>query len=384
MRIKFIGARPSASGVVDYLLDTLQLSDKKVKILDGIGVDLSTSPKESVQQCANNIATSFDIQSSMRPTISKPLLHLSISWMPGEEISDEQMLKAAKTTLHRLGLDSAQYLLVRHDERPHPHMHILVNTIMADGKVQRIRHPLWYIFREISLDLTFANHWQRGFYKALSKSGKKNGKGRKKMASDNAKMQVAKAVCQALTGVRSVEELPDMLSRITGGKTTAKIEMSRGNPENLPTERIIFHHQGDDGKEYTFRDKYWDWHMGYAELQDVLIYNNQIVALVSAAIEILAKYTKAKKILKFSDKYDKAERMLRMTLQNLKIDNTTFKDMLKSERERHIYLTMMHYQDLRYNCDLLLQGISRKESARAKRIKEFNYIKQHEPKKRRR
>lgn len=106
--------------------------------------------------------------------------------------------------------------------------------------------------------------------------------------------------------------------------------------------------------------------------------------MVSAAIEILAKYTKAKKILKFPDKYDKAERMLRMTLQNLKIDNTTFKDMLKSERERHIYLTMMHYQDLRYNCDLLLQGISRKESARAKRIKEFNYIKQHEPKKRRR
>lgn len=204
------------------------------------------------------------------------------------------------------------------------------------------------------------------------------------MAIDNAKMQVAKAVCQALTGVRSVEELPDMLSRITGGKTTAKIEMSRGNPENLPTERIIFHHQGDDGKEYTFRDKYWDWHMGYAELQDVLIYNNQIVALVSAAIEILAKYKKAKKILKFSDKYDKAERKLRMTLQNLKIDNTTFKDMLKSERERHIYLTMMHYQDLRFNCDLLLQGISRKESARAKRIKEFNYIKQHEPKKRRR
>lgn len=152
MRIKFIGARPSASGVVDYLLDTLQLSDKKVKILDGIGVDLSTSPKESVQQCANNIATSFDIQSSMRPTISKPLLHLSISWLLGEKISDQQMRDAAMTTLQGLGLDSAQYLLVRHDERPHPHMHILVNTIMADGKVKGIPHPPWLFF-EIFLSI---------------------------------------------------------------------------------------------------------------------------------------------------------------------------------------------------------------------------------------
>ena len=381
MRIKFIGARPSASGVVDYLMDTLHLNDKKAKILDGAGVDLSTSPKESVQQCASNIATSFDIQSSMRPTISKPLLHLSISWLPGEEISNEQMQKAAMTTLHRLGLDSAQYLLVRHDERPHPHMHILVNTIMADGKVQRIPHPLWYIFREISLVLTFANHWQRGFYKALSKSGKKNGKGRKKMASDNAKMQVAKAVCQALTGVRSVEELPDMLSRITGGRTTAKIEMSRGNEKNLPTERIIFHHLGDNGKEYTFNDKYWDWHCGYAELQDVLLFNNQIVDEASKAQKVLAEYSNAKKTYKFSDKYETAARKLKITLSNYVSDAKEIKEILHTPKERRIYLTMMHFQDLRGYCDILSQGMSAKAQSRAKRIKEFNYN-LHETKKR--
>lgn len=383
MRIKFIGARPSASGVVDYLLDTLQLSDKKVKILGGIGVDLSVSPRERAQQCASNIATSFDIQSSMRPTISKPLLHLSISWMPGEKISDEQMMKAAKTTLHWLGLDGAQRLLVRHDERPHPHMHILVNTIMADGKVKGIPHPPWLFFRDISLNLTFENHWKRGVHKSLSKADRKNRK--KRMAIDKAKMQVARLVFQALCQVQNVEDIPEIMSRITNGKTTAEIQMSYSGGESLPEKRIVFHHYDDEGKEHTFEDKYWDWHYGYDALQDVLIYNNEIVQVANEVRRVLDEYAEYKKYYIFSKKYERAEKMLKITLANLNNDNQDIKELLKTDQERRIYLTMMHYRDLRYYCDILRQGISRKESAKAKRIKEFNYIKeQNETKKRRR
>lgn len=80
------------------------------------------------------MADDFEQQRQLNPSLKQPVLHAILSYYPGEEITDEKMKQIAKEYLEELGIKNTQFLLVRHTDRKHQHVHIVVNRVDNDGK----------------------------------------------------------------------------------------------------------------------------------------------------------------------------------------------------------------------------------------------------------
>lgn len=61
--------------------------------------------------------------------IEKPVYHLSISFDSQDQATPALMRQVAEQTLSDLGLANHQALLIAHDDRAHPHLHIMVNRV---------------------------------------------------------------------------------------------------------------------------------------------------------------------------------------------------------------------------------------------------------------
>jgi hypothetical protein len=71
----------------------------------------------------------------LRPNLQKYFYHTSLNFPPDENLGDEQMNMIANEYLNNMGFDQHQYVIFRHFDADHPHLHILVNRIGYDGKV---------------------------------------------------------------------------------------------------------------------------------------------------------------------------------------------------------------------------------------------------------
>lgn len=61
--------------------------------------------------------------------LADPVYCYSLSWAPGEEPSQEEMIESAKETLKVLGLTGHEALLIGHSDEPHKHIHVIVNRV---------------------------------------------------------------------------------------------------------------------------------------------------------------------------------------------------------------------------------------------------------------
>lgn len=115
----------SLSGVLAYLLGK---QEGKARVLYAEGVRRDASSHE--------IANDFALQASMRPNVKKPVCHtiLSFSAEDAERLDDKTMNNLALQYLQKMGYGDTQYLIVRHLDREHPHVHICINRIDNNGK----------------------------------------------------------------------------------------------------------------------------------------------------------------------------------------------------------------------------------------------------------
>lgn len=71
----------------------------------------------------------------MRPNLQKFFYHTSINFPPNENLTNAVMKQIGQDYLKESGFTQHQYIMFRHRDADHPHLHILVNRIGYDGKV---------------------------------------------------------------------------------------------------------------------------------------------------------------------------------------------------------------------------------------------------------
>ena len=102
------------------------------------------------------LAAEFGEIRRLRPRLTKAVLHVSLSAAPGEKLSDEQWRAIGQRYLKGMGLDDNQYVLTRHTDTEHEHVHLLANRIRFDGSVTSDSHD-WRrqeaLMRDIERDL---------------------------------------------------------------------------------------------------------------------------------------------------------------------------------------------------------------------------------------
>lgn len=60
-------------------------------------------------------------------------LHLSLNFPPGEQIADDKMQRIALDYMERIGFAGQPFLVYRHKDAKHPHVHIVTTVIKEDG-----------------------------------------------------------------------------------------------------------------------------------------------------------------------------------------------------------------------------------------------------------
>lgn len=109
---------------LNYIIDT----KKSAEIIASDGVSLDS---------IKSITDSFEAQLSMRPGIAKPVYHISLSFHPKDKkmLSNELMAEIANDYLRMMKLDNTQFVVVRHHDKEHPHIHLCINRIDYKGKL---------------------------------------------------------------------------------------------------------------------------------------------------------------------------------------------------------------------------------------------------------
>ena len=83
-----------------------------------------------------DIIRSFCMQTEMNPGLKKPVGHIALSYSPVDapKLTDEKMVQLAQEYMREMKITDTQYIIVRHQDREHPHVHIVFNRIDNNGK----------------------------------------------------------------------------------------------------------------------------------------------------------------------------------------------------------------------------------------------------------
>jgi len=93
-------------------------------------------------------ASSFNIQAMLHPGVKRPVGHICISFHPDDApmLTNDLMVELCEAWMKGMGISDTQYLLVRHYDTKHPHMHLVFNRIDDYGKL--ISDKMWYVRNE--------------------------------------------------------------------------------------------------------------------------------------------------------------------------------------------------------------------------------------------
>ena len=180
--------------MVDYAND---IKNKETNIIASDGVDLTSN---------KSIVASFSLQVKSRPSLRNFVGHISLNFAPEDtpKLSDRLMADIAQEYLRRMGIVNTQYVVFRHHDKPHAHVHIVYNRVDNDGNA-------------IAGDQGFRKSAR--ITQALTREyGLAFGKGKKKVnrhrlnGKDAAKYRIYDAVADAMKTCRSMEALKAALA----------------------------------------------------------------------------------------------------------------------------------------------------------------------------
>lgn len=235
----------SFSGCIKYILD----KEKGTKLLDAQGVRLKSN--ESIIQ-------SFVMQAKLRPALAKSVGHIALSFSAEDKVklTDELMVKVAREYLQKMSIKDTQYIVARHFDKEHPHIHICFNRVDDQGKTisdKNDRHRSTKICRELTE--------KHGLYIAL---GKEQVKTHRLKEPDKTKYEVYNTIKDTLPKCKNWDALTNALQK-QGIETQFKYKGQSDEKQG-----VIF-----SKGEYSFNGSKVDRQFSYSKIDNQLNQNSQ-------------------------------------------------------------------------------------------------------------
>jgi len=184
----------SFKGVINYVLDKA----KQTEILAAEGI--RTKSHESVIR-------SFSAQAGMNPRVTKKVGHISLDFsaQDKDKLTNAKMVQIAKEYMEKMGIINTQYIIGRHHDKEHPHIHIVFNRVDNNGKTISDKNDR-YRSEKICKELTE----KYGLYFA---EGKENVKRHRLKEPDKTKYEIYDALKAAISKSRNWIDLGRELKR---------------------------------------------------------------------------------------------------------------------------------------------------------------------------
>ena len=128
-----------------------------------------------VSASEKSIMKEIQMVRAQRPNLQKYFYHTSINFPPCEDLASEKMKLIGHDYMVANGFTQHQFIMFRHHDADHPHLHILVNRIGYDGKVLSDSNDFARsekVLRELEIryDLTKVNSSSQARERAMTKN----------------------------------------------------------------------------------------------------------------------------------------------------------------------------------------------------------------------
>ena len=232
-------------GVINYILDP----KKGTELIDCSGVRT-----ESI----SHIVQSFIDQTELNPRVGKVVGHISLSFSAQDSprLSNEWMVKVAREYMEKMGIKDTQYIIGRHFDKEHPHIHIAFNRIDNNGKTISDRNDR-FRSEKICKELTT----KYGLYFA---TGKEKVKEHRLKEPDKTKYEIYQAL---KTEIARCKDWKNLLAHLKKQDIDARFKY-KGNSQEV--QGIIFEKNG-----YHFNGSKVNRSFSYSKIDFALQQNNK-------------------------------------------------------------------------------------------------------------
>ena len=232
-------------GVINYILDP----KKGTELIDSSGVRTDS---------IKHIVQSFIDQTELNPRVGKVVGHISLSFSAQDSprLSNEWMVKVAREYLDKMGIKDTQYIIGRHCDKEHPHVHIAFNRIDNNGKTISDRNDR-FISEKICKELTTK-------YGLYFSDGKEKVKEHRLKEPDKTKYEIYQALKAEIAQCRNWK---DLLAHLKKQDIDVRFKY-KGNSQEV--QGIIFEKNG-----YHFNGSKVDRNFSYSKIDFSLHQNNR-------------------------------------------------------------------------------------------------------------
>lgn len=249
----------SFGGVVRY---NLQKDDARVLFVRGTRMD-------SIQ----SIIDDFNLQRKMNKDLGKAVGHIALSWSAYDrnKLTPEIMVERAQEYMRLMDIKNTQYIIVQHNDKPHPHLHIVYNRVSDTGKTisdqfQKQRN------HRIAKDLTI----KYGYFIADNK----NEVNREQLkGADSLKYQLYDTITRELKHARNWQQLEVALND-KGISTIYKYKSGSTEVQGVSFSK----------DEIQFKGSQIDRSLSYGNINKQLVANSQQESLADALRRSVSEY----------------------------------------------------------------------------------------------
>lgn len=123
----------SFRGCISYCLENKQKKGEEMRRAEVLSYNLCYGDKKDLIRQFNEVR-------NLNPNLSKPVMHITLSFPPGEKVDNATLISMTEDCARDLGFDKNQYLVIFHNDTNHQHIHIVVNRVGFDGKTVKDNH----------------------------------------------------------------------------------------------------------------------------------------------------------------------------------------------------------------------------------------------------
>ena len=124
--------------------ETLRYHEKKIEHNEARLLYADNFLKEAAELSREDKIYHFERLISLNDRITRPVIHLSYNFHPLLQLTDGQMQQVSREFMQDWGRADQPYLVYRHLDRPHPHVHFVSTIIQPNGDPRGISPHEWH------------------------------------------------------------------------------------------------------------------------------------------------------------------------------------------------------------------------------------------------
>jgi hypothetical protein len=116
------------------LRNILNYNEQKIKSGLAVCLEAGYYPVEAADLNIHQKLRRLEMLTELNQRTKYNSVHISLNFDPSEKLPDELLKEIAEVYLDKLGFTGQPYLLYRHEDAGHPHLHLVTTNIQPDGK----------------------------------------------------------------------------------------------------------------------------------------------------------------------------------------------------------------------------------------------------------